>query len=125
MVPSAAPWTGFRRAALPLGPVLLLLPAAAVRAQRLLTLVPGVAAPSTADDLGPSIGPVPTAVQVDLDLLRSGPAWLETPTPDGSMLWAERSVFEERIRSLSVGASETAVIGLGKWAFGSRGGFGR
>ena len=96
MDPSAAPWTGFRRAALPLTLVLLLLPATAVRAQRLLTLVPGVAAPSTADDLGPSIGPVPTAVQVDLDLLRSGPAWLETPTPDGSVLRAERSVFEDR-----------------------------
>ena len=35
-------------------------------------------------------------MQVDLDLLRSGPAWLETPTPDGSVLRAERSVFEDR-----------------------------
>ena len=96
MAPPAAPWTGFRRAALPLTLVLLLLPAAAVRAQRLLTLVPGVGAASTADDLGPSIGPLPTAVQVDLDLLRSGPARLETPTPDGSVLWVERSVFEDR-----------------------------
>ena len=96
MAPSAAPWTGFRRAALPLTLVLLLLPATAVRAQRLLTLVPGVGAASSADGPGPSIGPLPTAVQVDLELLRSGPAWLETPTPDGSVLWAERSVFEER-----------------------------
>ena len=94
---AAAPWTGVRRAALPLTLVLLLLlPATAVRAQRLLTLVPGVGAASSADDPGPSIGPVPTAVQVDLELLRSGPAWLETPTPDGSVLWAERSVFEDR-----------------------------
>ena len=95
MAPPASPWTGFRRAALPLI-LVLLLPAAAVRAQRLLTLVPGVAAPSSTDGPGPSIGPLPTAVQVDLDLLRSGPAWLETPTPDGNVLWAERSVFEDR-----------------------------
>ena len=93
---SALPLPGFRRAALPLALVLLLLPATAVRAQRLLTLVPGVGAASTTDGPGPSIGPLPTAVQVDLDLLRSGPAWLETPTPDGSVLWAERSVFEDR-----------------------------
>ena len=96
MAPPAAPWTRFRRAALPLTLVLLLLPATAVRAQRLLTLVPGVGAASSADGPGPSIGPLPTAVQVDLELLRSGPAWLETPTPDGSVLWAERSVFEDR-----------------------------
>ena len=45
---------------------------------------------------GPSIGPVPTAVQVDLELLRSAPARLEVPTPEGGVLSAERSVFEDR-----------------------------
>ncbi len=70
--------------------------APAAQAQRLLTLVPGVAEASSADGPGPSIGPVPTAVEVDLDLLRSAPLWLEVPTPDGSVLSAERSVFEDR-----------------------------
>ncbi len=39
---------------------------------------------------------MPTAVQVDLELLRVAPARLEVPTPDGSVLSAERSVFEDR-----------------------------
>ena len=63
---------------------------------RLLTLVPGVGQAASAGDLGPSVGPVPTAVQVDLELLRVAPARLEVPTPDGSVLSAERSVFEDR-----------------------------
>ena len=96
MFPYTCLLTGCRRAALPLGLAALLLPAPAVQAQRLLTLVPGVAEAASAGDLGPSIGPVPTAVQVDLDLLRSAPARLEVPTPDGSVLSAERSVFEDR-----------------------------
>ncbi len=75
----------------------LLLPAAsAVHAQRLLTLVPGVSAASSTDGPGPSIGPPPVAVQVDLELLRGNPAWLEAPTPEGETLSAERSVFEDR-----------------------------
>ena len=73
----------------------LLLPAPAARAQRLLTLVPGVAQAASAGDPG-SMGPAPVAVEVDLDLLRSGPWRLEAPTPDGSVLVAERSVFEDR-----------------------------
>ena len=96
MVAFVFPLSGFRRTALLLFLALSMLPATAARAQRLLTLAPGVAAPSTADDPGPSVGPVPTAVQVDLELLRNGPDRLEAPTPDGSVLWAERSVFEDR-----------------------------
>ena len=42
------------------------------------------------------MGPAPVAVEVDLDLLRSAPWRLEAPTPDGSVLVAERSVFEDR-----------------------------
>ncbi len=90
-----------RRARRPFGVVslalTLLLPAAsAAHAQRLLTFVPGVSAASSTDDPGPSIGPPPVAVQVDLELLRGDPAWLEVPTPEGETLSAERSVFEDR-----------------------------
>jgi len=35
-------------------------------------------------------------VAVDIDLLRTGPRWLELTTPDGRVLEAERSVFEDR-----------------------------
>ena len=42
------------------------------------------------------MGPAPVAVDVDLDLLRNDPWRLEAPTPDGSVLVAERSVFEDR-----------------------------
>ena len=85
-----------RRAALPLAFAVLLLLASAAQAQRLLTLVPGVEQAASAGDLGPSIGPAPTAVQVDLALLRAAPARLEVPTPDGSVLSAVQSVFEDR-----------------------------
>ena len=97
MFPCPSLLTGCRRAALLcVSGVVLLAPASAAQAQRLLTLVPGVAEAASAGDLGPSIGPAPTAVQVDLDLLRGAPARLEVPTPDGSVLSAERSVFEDR-----------------------------
>ena len=96
MYPCPSLLTGCRRAALPLGLVVLLLPAPAVQAQRLLTLVSGVGEASSLGDPGPSIGPPSTAVQVDLELLRGAPARLEVPTPDGSVLSAERSVFEDR-----------------------------
>ncbi len=76
--------------------LLVLLAASAAHAQRLLTFVPGVSAASSTDDPGPSIGPPPVAVQVDLELLRDDPAWLEVPTPEGETLSAERSVFEDR-----------------------------
>ncbi len=84
------------RAAVPLVLAGLLLTASAAQAQRLLTLVPGVGAASSADGPAPSIGPLPTAVRVDLELLRGDPTWLEVPTPDGGVLSAERSVFEDR-----------------------------
>ena len=89
---------GCRRAALPfaLVAVALLAPASPAQAQRLLTLVSGTAEAASVGGPGPSIGPMPTAVQVDLDLLRAAPARLEVPTPDGSVLSAERSVFEDR-----------------------------
>ncbi len=97
MVPLAPLRAGCRRAALVcVWVALLLLLASAAQAQRLLTLVSGVGDASSAGDLGPSIGPVPTAVQVDLELLRGAPARLEVPTPDGSVLSAEQSVFEDR-----------------------------
>ncbi len=97
MVPLAPLRAGCRRAALVcVWVALLLTPASAAQAQRLLTLVPGVGQAASAGDLGPSIGPVPTAVQVDLELLRRAPARLEVPTPDGSVLSAQRSVFEDR-----------------------------
>ena len=70
--------------------------APAAQAQQLLTLVRGVGEAASVGDQGPSIGPVPTAVQVDLALLRAAPLRLEVPTPDGSVLSAERSVFEDR-----------------------------
>ena len=97
MIPLASLRAGCRRAALLcISVVVLLSPASAVQAQRLLTLVPGVGQAASAGDLGPSIGPAPTAVQVDLELLRSAPARLEVPTPDGSVLSAVQSVFEDR-----------------------------
>ena len=98
MIPCASLLAGHRRAALPfaLVAVVLLAPVPAAQAQRLLTLVSGVGDASSAGGPGPSIGPPSTAVQVDLELLRSAPAWLEAPTPDGSVLSAERSVFEDR-----------------------------
>ena len=98
MFPCTCLLPGCRRAALPfaLVVVVLLLPAPAAQAQRLLTLVSGVAEAASAGDPGPSIGPAPTAVQVDLELLRAAPARLEVPTPDGSVLSAEQSVFEDR-----------------------------
>ncbi len=89
-----------RRATRPLSVVslalTLLLAGSAAQGQRLLTLVPGVSAASSADGRGPSIGPLPMAVRVDLELLRGDPAWLEVPTPEGETLSAERSVFEDR-----------------------------
>ncbi len=83
-------------ASLLLALAVLVLSASAAQAQRLLTLVPGVGVASSTDGPGPSIGPLPAAVQVDLELLRDDPAWLEVPTPDGDVLSAERSVFEDR-----------------------------
>ncbi len=42
------------------------------------------------------MGPEAVSVEVDLDLIRSGPARLDLPLPDGRVLVAERSLFEDR-----------------------------
>ena len=74
----------------------LLLAGSAAEAQRLLTLVPGVGSASSVGDGGSTMGPVPVAVDVDLALLRSAPFRLEAPTPEGGVMSAQRSVFEDR-----------------------------
>ncbi len=74
----------------------LVLVAAPAEGQRLLTLGPQATQPATgtAQDFGPDISPI--AVQVDLGFLRTEPGRLELPTPDGRVLAAELSVFEDR-----------------------------
>ena len=85
-----------RLAALPFAVVFVWLAALPVEAQRLLTLLPSVAEASSVDG-GGSMGPAPvTAIQADLDLVRSAPLVLEAPTPDGDVIYAERSAFEDR-----------------------------
>ena len=75
---------------LPLG-LFLLVPDASVQAQRLLDLGPVIVDPVVADP-----GVVPYAVELDIDLVRSAPDRLEVPAPDGSLILAELSVFEDR-----------------------------
>jgi len=41
-------------------------------------------------------GVVPYAIQLDIDLIRSAPRRLEVPAPDGRLLVAELSLFEDR-----------------------------
>ena len=41
-------------------------------------------------------GVIPYTVELDIDLIRSAPARLEMPAPDGRLLVAEMSVFEDR-----------------------------
>ena len=41
-------------------------------------------------------GVVPYAINLDIDLIRSAPQRLEVPAPDGRLLVAELSMFEER-----------------------------
>ena len=69
----------------------LLFPGASVQAQRLLDLGPVIVNPAVADP-----GVVPFAVELDIDLVRSAPQRLELPAPDGRLLVAELSVFEDR-----------------------------
>ena len=68
----------------------------ALQGQRLLSLGSEPAGPPVAQAarFDPVLGLV--TVQVDLDLVRSGPSRLELPTSDGRVLVAERSVFEDR-----------------------------
>ena len=69
----------------------LLLPGANVEAQRLLDLGPVIVDPAVAEP-----GVVPYAVDLDIDLIRSAPERVEVPAPDGRLLVAELSMFEER-----------------------------
>ena len=69
----------------------LLLPAAGAQAQRLLELGPVIVAPEVFEP-----GVVPYAIDLDIDLIRSAPQRLEMPAPDGRLLVAEMSVFEDR-----------------------------
>ncbi len=74
----------------------LLLLAAPLQGQRLLALIPQATQPATVSvqDFAPEIPPI--AVQVDMELLRTEPVRLELPTPNGLVLEAELSVFEDR-----------------------------
>lgn len=69
----------------------LLLPGASVEAQRLLDLGPVIVDPAVAEP-----GVVPYAVDLNIDLVRSAPQRLEVPAPDGGLMVAELSVFEDR-----------------------------
>ncbi len=68
----------------------------AAQGQRLLSLGSEPEAPPVAEAARFDPAMVPVTVRVDLDLVRSAPSRLELPTPDGRMLVAERSVFEDR-----------------------------
>ena len=69
----------------------LLFPGASVQAQRLLDLGPVIVEPVVSEP-----GVVPYAIDLDVDLVRSAPQRLEVPAPDGRLLVAEMSVFEDR-----------------------------
>ncbi len=69
----------------------LLLPGTSVQAQRLLDLGPVMVNPAVEEP-----GVVPYAVDLDIDLVRSAPQFLELPAPDGRLLVAELTVFEDR-----------------------------
>ena len=75
---------------------LLVTGAPPAQAQRLLSLGSESGGPPVAEAarFGSVVGPV--TVQVDIELVRSGPSRLELPAPDGRVLVAERSVFEDR-----------------------------
>ena len=70
--------------------LLLALVAASAQAQRFVSLA------TASDDRSPAARAAGTPIVVDADLVRSGPERLELPTPDGRVLVAERSVFEDR-----------------------------
>ncbi len=74
----------------------IMLVAAPVQGQRLLSLVSQAAQPVSAGASDLPFANPSFAAQVDLDLLRSGPPRLELPTPDGRVLVAELNVFEGR-----------------------------
>ena len=72
--------------------------------QRLLTLAPEQSRSIAAREGSLAVASVASAaslqrafvVQVDLELVRSGPPRLELPAPDGRVLVAERTAFEDR-----------------------------
>ena len=70
--------------------LLLALTAAAAEGQQFVRFE------SATDDRDVSVRAAGRLVSVDLALVRSGPMRLELPTPDGRLLVAERSVFEDR-----------------------------
>ncbi len=70
--------------------------AAPLQGQRLLSLIPQATQPATLGAPDETLDIPRFAAQVDLDLLRSAPPRLELPTPDGRVLVAELSVFEDR-----------------------------
>ena len=75
---------------------MLVLVAVPVEGQRLLRLIPQATQPATVADQDFAPGIAPIAIQVDLELLLTEPGRLELTTPDGRVLSAERSVFEDR-----------------------------
>ena len=79
-----------RRRLLPLC-LFLLFPGASVQAQRLLDLGPVIVNPEVAEP-----GVVPYAIDLDIDLIRAAPQRVEVPAPDGRLLVAELSLFEDR-----------------------------
>ncbi len=75
---------------------LLILGGGVAQGQRLLSLGPGTETAGVAAAAQFEAGVGPVIVQVDLDLVRSAPPRLELPTPDGRVLVALQSVFEDR-----------------------------
>ncbi len=71
--------------------VLLLFAAAGASGQRLLDLGPAIEVAPTASE-----GLETFAVELDIDFVRSAPPLVELPTPDGRVLAAEMTVFEDR-----------------------------
>lgn len=69
----------------------LLFPGASAQGQRLLDLGPVIVNPEVAEP-----GVVPYAINLDIDLIRSAPQRVEVPAPDGRLLVAELSLFEDR-----------------------------
>lgn len=69
----------------------LLFPGASIQAQRLLEMGPVIVNPEVAEP-----GVVPYAIDLDIDLIRSAPQRVEVPAPNGRLLVAELSLFEDR-----------------------------
>ncbi len=94
--PSARSRPGFPLATVAGSIGLLIVGVGNAQGQRLLSLGPGPETPAVAAAAQFDSAMGPATVQVDLDLVRSAPPRLELPTPDGRVLVAQRSVFEDR-----------------------------